>query len=99
MMEKDADVIIIGAGHNSLTAALYLQKAGHKVLIIELSKVPGGAAKTAEILEPGFKHDLYATNIGQFLGSRVYADFKDKFHQNGFDVIAVNQPFSIVFND
>lgn len=98
-MEKDADVIIIGAGHNSLTAALYLQQAGHKVLIIELSQVPGGAAKTGEILEPGFKHDIYATNIGQFLGSRVYADFKDKFHQNGFDIIAVKQPFSSVFPD
>ena len=99
MMEKDADVIIIGAGHNSLAAALYLQQAGHKVLIIELAKMLGGAAKTAEILEPGFKHDVYATNIGQFLGSRVYADFKDKLHQNGFDIIAVNHPFSNVFPD
>ena len=96
-MEKDADVIIIGAGHNSLTAALYLQKAGYKVLIIEQSKVPGGAAKTGEILEPGFKHDIYATNIGQFLGSRAYADFKDKLHQNGFGIIPVKQPFSNVF--
>ena len=99
MMEKDADVIIIGAGHNSLAAALYLQQAGHKVLIIELAKELGGAAKTAELLEPGFKHDVYATNIGQFLGSRTYEDFKDKLHQKGFDIIAVNHPFSNVFPD
>ncbi len=99
MADKDADVIIIGAGHNSLAAALYLQKAGHKVLIIELSAVAGGAAKTADLLEPGFKHDLYATNIGQFLGSRVYADFKGQFHQNGFDIVVANQPFSNVFPD
>jgi len=95
----DADVIIIGAGHNSLAAALYLQQAGQKVLIIEKAEVPGGAAKTAEILEPGFHHDLYATNIGQFLGSRVYNDFKDRFHQNGFDIVAANQPFANVFPD
>lgn len=99
MADKDADVIIIGAGHNSLTAALYLQKAGHKVLIVETAKVPGGAAKTAELLEPGFKHDLYATNIGQFLGSRVYADFKDQFHKNGFDIVVAHQPFANVFPD
>ena len=98
-MNHDADIIIIGAGHNSLTAALYLQQAGHKVLIIEKSDVPGGAAKTSELLESGFKHDLYATNIGQFLGSRVYADFKDQFHQNGFDIVAGNQPFGNVFPD
>lgn len=98
-MNYDADIIIIGAGHNSLTAALYLQKAGHKVLIIEKAEVSGGAAKTSDILETGFKHDLYATNIGQFLGSRVYDDFKDQFHQNGFDIVAANQPFGNVFPD
>jgi len=98
-MNYDADIIIIGAGHNSLAAALYLQQAGHKVLILEKADISGGAAKTSEILETGFKHDLYATNIGQFLGSRVYDDFKDKFHQNGFDIVAANQPFANVFPD
>ena len=38
MSTTDTDVIIIGAGHNSLTAALYLLKAGYKVLIIELAR-------------------------------------------------------------
>ena len=99
MSTTDTDVIIIGAGHNSLTAALYLLKAGHKVLIVELSDVPGGAAKTAELLEPGFKHDVCATNIGQFLGARVYADFKDQFHKNGFDIVVADQPFANVFPD
>ncbi|RLC09149.1 MAG: NAD(P)/FAD-dependent oxidoreductase [Deltaproteobacteria bacterium] len=98
-MEHDADVIIIGAGHNSLTAALYLQKAGLSVLIIEQAKIAGGAAKTAEILEPGFKHDLFASNIGLFMGSRIYNDFKEEFHQNGFDIVVGDQPFSSVFPD
>jgi phytoene dehydrogenase-like protein len=99
MMEHDADIIIIGAGHNSLTAALYLQQAGLKVLLIERSEVPGGAAKSGEILEPGFNHDRFATNIGLFMGSRVYADFKGELHRNGFDVVAGKQPFSSVFPD
>ena len=99
MTEHDADIIIVGAGHNSLTAALYLQQAGLKVLLIERSHEPGGAAKTGEILEPGFVHDRFATNIGLFMGSRVYADFKDELHGNGFDVVAGRQPFSSVFPD
>ena len=99
MANYDADVIIVGAGHNSLTAALYLQKAGHSVLIIELAKVAGGAAKTAEIVEPGCKHDLYATNVGQFLGSHVYADFKGAFHRHGFSTVAADLPFASVFPD
>lgn len=97
MFQNDADVIIIGAGHNSLAAALYLQKAGHSVLLLEQAKVPGGAAKTAALLEPGFTHDVYATNIGQFLGSHVYADFKEDLGRHGFEIVAVNQPFSSVF--
>ena len=97
MTEHDADIIIIGAGHNSLTAALYLQQAGMKVLLVERSEVPGGAAKSGEILEPGFNHDRFATNIGLFMGSRVYADFKDELQRNGFEVVAGRQPFSSVF--
>ncbi len=98
-MNYDADVIFVGAGHNCLTAALYLQKAGLKVLLVDLAKVAGGAAKSGEILEPGFKHDLFATNIGLFLGSRVYADFKQELHANGFDVVTGDLAFSSVFPD
>jgi phytoene dehydrogenase-like protein len=96
-MQYDADVIIIGSGHNSLTAALYLQKGGHKVLMFEQCKQAGGASKSGELLEEGFKHDIYATNVGQFLGSQVYAEFKNEIHKNGFDIVAAQQPFANVF--
>ncbi|NQU02569.1 MAG: NAD(P)/FAD-dependent oxidoreductase, partial [Syntrophaceae bacterium] len=32
-----------------------------------------------------------------FMGSQVYADFKDDFHRNGFDVVIGQQPFSSVY--
>ncbi|ERT08912.1 FAD binding domain protein [Lyngbya aestuarii BL J] len=57
------DVIIIGAGHNGLTCAAYLLKAGYSVLLLEKRSVPGGAATTEEILPkeaPGFKFNLCA---------------------------------------
>lgn len=97
MLSYDADVIIIGAGHNSLTAALYLQKAGLKTLIIELSNSSGGAAKTGEVTEQGFKHDLFATNIGLFIGSKVYGDFKNDLHKHGFNTVVSERPFASVF--
>jgi phytoene dehydrogenase-like protein len=37
------DIIIIGAGHNGLTAAAWLAKAGKKVLVLEKRSVVGGA--------------------------------------------------------
>ncbi|NES97179.1 MAG: NAD(P)/FAD-dependent oxidoreductase [Desertifilum sp. SIO1I2] len=57
------DVVIIGAGHNGLTCAAYLLKAGYSVLLLEKRSVPGGAATTEEALPeeaPGFNFNLCA---------------------------------------
>ena len=51
------DAIVIGAGHNGLTAAAYLAKTGKKVLVLERRHVLGGAAVTEEIY-PGFKYSV-----------------------------------------
>ena len=47
------DAIVIGGGHNGLTAAAYLARAGRKVLVLERRHVLGGAAVSEE-LHPGF---------------------------------------------
>ena len=51
------DAIIVGGGHNGLTTAAYLAKAGKKVLVLERRHVLGGAAVTEEIY-PGFKYSV-----------------------------------------
>ncbi|KHJ91170.1 hypothetical protein OESDEN_08972 [Oesophagostomum dentatum] len=48
------DAVIIGGGHNGLTAAAYLARAGRQVCVLERRHVLGGAAVTEEIV-PGFK--------------------------------------------
>ena len=45
---NEADVVIIGAGHNVLTCAAYLAMAGLRVKVVERRKVVGGAAVTEE---------------------------------------------------
>jgi len=52
-MAQRYDVIVIGGGHNGMTNAAYLAKAGKKVLVLERRAVLGGAAVTEEII-PGF---------------------------------------------
>jgi phytoene dehydrogenase-like protein len=47
-------VAIIGGGHNGLTAAFYLAKAGLKPVVLEQSDTVGGGAITTEI-HPGFR--------------------------------------------
>jgi phytoene dehydrogenase-like protein len=45
------DVVVIGGGHNGLTAATYLARAGRKVLVLERRHVLGGAAVTEEVFK------------------------------------------------
>src|SRR6185369_2607657 len=56
-MSKTYDAIVIGGGHNGLTHAAYLARAGRKVLVLERRPVLGGAAVTEEIF-PGFKYSV-----------------------------------------
>ena len=56
-MSNQFDAIVVGGGHNGLTCAAYLAKAGRKTLVLERRHVLGGAAVTEE-LYPGFKYTV-----------------------------------------
>ncbi len=47
-MPDHYDAIIIGAGHNGLTCACYLARAGLKVLVLEQYHTLGGMTVTEE---------------------------------------------------
>src|ERR1035438_6829528 len=49
------DIVVAGAGHNSLAATAYLAKAGYRCLVLEGRPTVGGGAKTAELTLRGFK--------------------------------------------
>ena len=51
------DAIVIGAGHNGLTAALVLQRAGLRTLCLEANTYTGGMSATVELID-GFKFEI-----------------------------------------
>lgn len=60
-MGSQPDVVVAGAGHNSLVAAAYLAKAGFEVLVLEARPFVGGNTATEELTLPGFLHDSCST--------------------------------------
>ena len=56
---KQYDAIIIGAGHNGLTNAAYLAKAGLDVVVVEKNEYIGGAAVSRE-LHSGFTYSSFS---------------------------------------
>jgi phytoene dehydrogenase-like protein len=60
-MTVTADIIVAGAGHNSLITAAYLAKAGYEVVVLEARDIPGGGAVTEELLGAGTQVDTCST--------------------------------------
>jgi phytoene dehydrogenase-like protein len=93
------DAIVVGAGINGLAAALHLSVKGWKVLVVEGAEVAGGAVKTAEITQPGFRHDLYAMNLSLFAGSPFFAAHKDRLASHGLAFVNASHCFATAFPD
>ncbi|WP_345242317.1 NAD(P)/FAD-dependent oxidoreductase [Pontibacillus salipaludis] len=94
---ENVDAIVIGSGHNGLISAFLLAEKGWRVLVLEKSETPGGASKSST--SNGFTHDLYAMNIGLFLGSDFYEEYKEELSENGFEPVVSDHPYASVFPD
>ena len=68
------DAIVIGGGHNGLTAANYLAMGGMRVCVLEARGVVGGAAVTEEF-HPGYRNSL-ASYVVSLLRPEVVADLQ-----------------------
>jgi phytoene dehydrogenase-like protein len=90
------DAVVIGAGHNGLTCACYLAKAGLKVLVLEQYHTVGGMTVTEEETLPGFWSDIHASGY-------QLANLSPVPHELGlldrYELIEPDIPFSHAFPD
>src|SRR5271168_4565189 len=68
------DAIVVGAGHNGLTAAAYLARAGLSTLVLERREIVGGCCVTEEIA-PGCRVST-TSYIASMLRPEVIHDLK-----------------------
>jgi phytoene dehydrogenase-like protein len=68
------DAVIVGGGHNGLTCACYLAKAGLSVGVFERRSVLGGAAVTEEF-HPGFRNSTASYTVS-LLNPKVIRDLR-----------------------
>jgi phytoene dehydrogenase-like protein len=84
------DIIVIGGGHNGLTHAAYLARAGKKVLVLERRHVLGGAAVTEEVF-PGFKFSV-CSYVVSLLRPEIIRDLDLPRH--GLEILPLDGTFT-----
>jgi phytoene dehydrogenase-like protein len=90
-LPAEADYLVIGAGHNGLTAACYLARAGYRVAVLEASPTVGGMTSTNATLSkaPGHYFNEGAIQLtGIFQLSGVAEDLE--LHKYGLQRISVD---------
>ena len=93
------DAVLIGAGHNTLAAALHMAARGWKVGVFEQAAVAGGAVKTGAYTLPGFRHDWAAMNLSLFAGSPFFKAYGAELGKHGCAFVPVARPFASSFPD
>ena len=92
---KKYDAIVIGGGHNGLTMAAYLGRAGKKVLVLEKRYILGGAAVTEEVF-PGFKFSV-CSYVVSLMKANVIRELKlPKF---GLEILPLESTFTPLEDD
>jgi len=96
-MRGSHDAIVIGSGHNGLTCACYLARAGLKVLILEQGASIGGMTNTEEVTLPGFESDTHA--FGYQLANLSPAPRELDLARYGFELLHPEVAFTHAFPD
>jgi phytoene dehydrogenase-like protein len=93
----DFDGVVIGAGHNGLTLAAYLARAGLRIAVLERNDHVGGGCSTDSERLPGFRLNLHSSF---FIGVRFCPLFEDlELYRFGFSYIEPPVQQGAVFRD
>src|SRR5207302_11452508 len=94
-MPERYDAVVVGGGHNGLTAAAYLARAGLRTLVLERRHVLGGAAVTEEVF-PGFRFSV-ASYVVSLLRPEIVRELELPKH--GLEILPLDGTFTPLDGD
>src|ERR1700685_4458714 len=94
-LRKSYDAIVVGGGHNGLTAAAYLARGGLSTLVLERRAIVGGCCVTEEIV-PGCRVST-TSYIASMLRPEVIHDLK--LAEYGLRMILCDPAIQVPFRD
>ena len=98
---KDAhyDIVVAGAGHNSMITAAYLAKAGYRCLVLEGRPIVGGGVKTAELTLRGFRDDVCSTSHAFLMDNPMMKNDELHLRDYGLEYVDPDPIFHVPFLD
>ncbi|MCY4426739.1 MAG: NAD(P)/FAD-dependent oxidoreductase [Halieaceae bacterium] len=97
-MTANPEIVVVGAGSNSLVAAAYLAKAGKSVLVLEKNDQCGGGVVSIEIA-PGFTHDPHAAGYYTCMANPALEhDELGLFSEHGLEMLPWEAGFATIFD-
>src|SRR5499425_3868883 len=93
--QKTYDAIVVGGGHNGLTAAAYLARAGLSVLVLERREIVGGCCVTESIV-PGCRAST-TSYIASMLRPEVIRDLR--LAEYGLRMVPCDPALQVPFPD
>lgn len=95
----DYDVVVVGGGHNGLTCAAYLAKAGHRTAVVERRAIVGGCATTEPLID-GHPEFLFQGGATELLGFRDQPVFRElELERHGLELLDSDPLFVMPFPD
>src|SRR5690348_7700102 len=99
LMAERYDIVVAGAGHNSLITAAYLAKAGYRCLVLEGRPEVGGGVKTAQLTLRGFHDDVCSTAHSGIQANPLLRNDELRLRDYGLEYITPDPIFHVVFGD